>query len=190
MINSRNIIRFQWVVIAVLVLMYWFKTTPCPPCAEVAPSRTVYIAYHDSTPRTDTVAPKKTGVREKIKNPLVAPRPLYAQDTVPVADSCDNYLATAGDSMVDIQVSYCSSAPVQDFSITYRHFGVKQVTIIDSIPYPVGFRRALYAGVCMNTGGGVGPAFSMYNPKTTYSYSYDLLLRQHHLGVGWRLWGR
>lgn len=92
--------------------------------------------------------------------------------------------------MVDIQVSYCSSDPVQDFSITYRHFGVKQVTIIDSIPYPVGFRRALYAGVCMNTGGGVGPAFSMYNPKTTYSYSYDLLLRQHHLGVGWRLWGR
>ena len=189
MINSRNIIRFQWIVIACLAVLYWFKTTPCPEVG-VAPSRTVYIAYHDSTPRTDSVAPKKTGIREKIKNPLVAPRPMYAQDSIPVADSCDNYLASAGDSMVDIQVRYCSSDPVQDFTITYRHLGVRQVTITDSIPYPVGFRKALFAGAIINTGGGAGPALTFINLRSTYSYSYDFLLKQHHLGVGWKVWGR
>lgn len=190
MISSRNVIQFQWVVIAALAVLYFLKTTPCPPCADVAPSRTVYITYHDSTPKVDTVAPKKTGVRKKIKSPLVAPPAMYAQDTIPVADSCDHYVATAGDTMVDIEVNYCSSDPVQDFSITYRHKGIRQVHIVDTVPYMMGVRRALYVGAGINSGGGAGPSISFYNPKANYTYHYDMLLRQHHLGVGWRIWGR
>jgi hypothetical protein len=196
MFNSRNIIRFQWIVIVCLAVLYWLKQTPCPEVSLPEPSRTINITYHDSTPKVDTVVPKKTGIREKIKSPLVAPPTLSAQaqgvDTVyyPLADSCDQYLATSGDSMVDIEVSYCSSDPVQDFSITYRHKGIRMIEIIDSIPYAVGFKKAIYAGAVMNTGGGIGPSIQFYNPKMSYGYNYDFLLKQHHFSLGWKVWSR
>ncbi len=195
MTNSRKIIYLQWGIIAVLLLLLWFR--PSIPCPDIPPSsHTEYITYHDTVLIRDTVKPTPTGIRRRIREQYTPPeRPIAVLDCVktPIAEVdsfCDEYFASKQDSSVDIYVMYCTPRPAQDVVISYRLKGIKSIHTIDSIPYKVGFDRALYAGASLNTGGGISAEAMFYTPKRTYSYGYDLLLRQHRLGVGFRIWGK
>lgn len=200
--NSRSLVKLQWFIIGVLIIAYIFK--PCPPCDEIAgTTRTVYVTMHDSTPKVDTIQPKKTGVRRKHKDLFIPSDPIavvvrgdslrypLTTDTLyHVIDSCDEYLATTSDSMVDIQVKWCSPCDVGSVEITQKLKGIKSIHTIDSIPYDVGIKTALYLGASVTTGQGFGPKIDLVNKKRSISYTFDAVQNQHIIGATFRIWAK
>lgn len=186
MINSRSLVRIQWFAILALIIAYIFK--PIPPCPDIKPAtRTVYVTLHDSTPKKDTVPARKTGIRKRIKEMYVAPPANIAQtDTGGV--TCDEYLATTSDSSVDIEVRWCSTSPVDSVEITHRLKGIKEVHIIDSIPYAVGVRRGIYLGATLSKNA-FGPRVDIVNQSHVFSYTYDAVQKQHQVGASFRIFG-
>lgn len=186
--TSRSLVKLQWLAIAVLILAYIFKPNICPDI-EVKPSRTVYVTMHDTVPVKDTTQAKKTGVRRKLKDMFVPADPVAGMDSMPT-DSCDEYLATVSDSTLDIEVKWCSLCDVGAVEVTHRLKGVKSIHTIDSIPYNVGIKNALYLGAAVNIGNGFGPKIEWVNPKRAISYTFDAVQNQHLVGATFKLVGK
>ena len=184
--NSRSLVKLQWFAIAVLILMYIFKPMDCPPCPS-ASSRTVYVAMHDSTPKIDTITPTKTKLRKKLKEQIIIPSDPVA---VQVPDSCDEYIATVSDSSVNIDVKWCSPCDVGAVEITHKLKGIKTTHIIDSIPYDVGIKTAIYLGAAVTAGQGFGPKIELINKKRAISYTFDAVQNQHIIGATFRIWAK
>ena len=194
--TSRSLVKLQWFAIAFLILAYIFKPNECPPLLE-APTRTVYVTMHDSTPKIDTVQSKKTGVRRKHKDMFIPADPVTVveRSTVPVTvvtlpDSCDEYVATVSDSSVDIQVKWCSNYDIGEVEISHKLKGIKTIHTIDSIPYDVGIKNALYLGAAVNIGNGFGPKVEWVNKKRAISYTFDAVQNQHLVGATFKLVGK
>ena len=195
--TSRSLVKLQWFAIAFLILAYIFKPNVCPPLLE-APSRTVYVTMHDSTPKIDTITPVKTGLRKRLKEQIIVPSdPVTVVEvtTVPVTvvtlpDSCDEYVATVSDSSVDIQVKWCSNYDIGEVEISHKLKGIKTIHTIDSIPYDVGIKNALYLGAAVNIGNGFGPKVEWVNKKRAISYTFDAVQNQHLVGATFKLVGK
>lgn len=183
--TSRSLVKLQWFAIAFLILAYIFKPNVCPDL-EVKPSRTVYVTMHDSTPKIDTITPVKTGLRKRLKEQIIVPSDPIA--TLP--DSCDEYLATVSDSSVDIEVKWCSNYDIGEVEISHKLKGVKTIHTIDSIPYDVGIKNALYLGAAVNIGNGFGPKIEWVNQKRAISYTFDAVQNQHLVGATFKLVGK
>lgn len=186
--TSRSLVKLQWFAIAVLILAYIFKPNECPPLLE-APSRTVYVTMHDSTPKIDTVQPQKTGVRRKHKDLFIPSDPVTSVDSV-LPDSCDEYVATVSDSSVDIEVKWCSNYDIGEVEISHKLKGIKTIHTIDSIPYDVGIKNAIYLGAAVNIGNGFGPKIEWVNKKRAISYTFDAVQNQHLVGATFKLVGK
>lgn len=192
MTASRKTIYLQWGLIALLLFLLWNR--PTPECPEVKPaSRTVYVTMHDTVWKTDTVKPQPTGIRKKLRVLTPPERPVAVVDCTVInveLDSCTEYYASKSDTSVDIYVMYCTPLPAQDVVISYRLKGVKSIQTIDSIPYKVGYERALLIGGFLTTYGGVGPAVGFQSRRAFYQYSYDVVNKSHSVGFMSPIWRR
>ncbi len=186
--TSRSLVKLQWFAIAFLILAYIFKPNVCPDL-EVKPSRTVQVTMHDSTPKIDTIQPQKTGVRRKHKDMFIPSDPVTSVDSV-LPDSCDEYVATVSDSSVDIEVKWCSPCDVGAVEVTHKLKGIKTIHTIDSIPYDVGIKNAIYLGAAVNIGNGFGPKIEWVNKKRAISYTFDAVQNQHLVGATFKLVGK